>query len=589
MLGIAPYEGMKVIMQKLAQERDDLNLDVFIGDLKQGPEVLRQHTEKKYDVIISRGGTAQLLRRETYLPVIEVGLSLYDILRSIKLAETYDGRYAIVSFPNIVENARQICDLLQISIDTFSISSHDEVQETLIHLRDQGYQMILCGMNAYTMAKRIGLNAVLFTSGPESISAAFDQAVKISHAQAALLNENLFYRDILHNASDHVLVLKEDGSLFYSNFETERYPNIAESLSVNIPSIMEKKTQKFFHNLDGLLYSFTCKSLSFLGERYAAFYFSSNSVPIANSKYGIQYLNLREEEDPFFDSFYSITNVDTTIRSTIDGLSQSRFPVMISGEVGLGKEQVARIIYTESELNTKPLIIVNCALLNERSWNFLTNHYNSPFNDNENTIFIKDITELSENRRKHLLSIIIDTNLCKRNRLIFSCKCPFGQGMPSEAMEFVNQLSCVTLHLPPLRDSVVNIPTLATLYLSTINASSENQIIGLDANALALLQSYNWPYNYTQFKRILNELALITKTPYIHAEQVAQLLEKEEPSSEARLPASSDETCNLDLSRPLSEITQEIIQRVLEQNNGNQTATAKQLNIGRSTLWRYLK
>lgn len=186
--------------------------------------------------------------------------------------------------------------------------------------------------------------------------------------------------------------------------------------------------------------------------------------------------------------------------------------------------------------------------------------------------------------------------------MIFSCDCPMRQGIPPEAMEFVNLLSCVTFHLPPLREHVDEIPTLTSLYLNTINVSMANQIIGLEPEALHLLQTYSWPYNYTQFKRILNELALVTTTPYIRAEHVAALLDKEKApvrTGTFRLDKDLDSAAisldrepghhTLDLTKPLTEITKDVIRLVLEDTGGNQTSAAKRLGIGRSTLWRYLK
>lgn len=601
-LGIAPYEGMKTIMQKLAKERSDIELDVFVGDLQKGVEIARRNSRRNYDVIISRGGTAELIEQTTYIPVIEVGLSVYDILRAIKLSENYSDRYAIVGFPGITVNAHLLCDLLQYHIDIFTIHSQDEVQETLKDLKEKGYRMVLCDMIANTLAKRLGMNAILITSGIESISSAFDQAVKLSSSYANTKEENLFYSNILRGRNDHTIVLNENGDVFFSTLEEGQFPSLLELLIPEIPSVLEKKASKFFKNFDGTLFSFSCRKLTFLGENYAVFYFSSNSVPFATSKYGVQYSNQQEAEDHFFNSFYSITSSATNISSTIENINQTSFPVMLSGESGSGKEQVARLIYSKSQLCTNPLITINCALINDRSWNFLTNHYNSPFNDNNNTIYLKDITALPKNRRHQLLSIIVDTNLCKRNRMIFSCDCPMRQGIPPEAMEFVNLLSCVTFHLPPLREHVDEIPTLTSLYLNTINVSMANQIIGLEPEALHLLQTYSWPYNYTQFKRILNELALVTTTPYIRAEHVAALLDKEKApvrTGTFRLDKDLDSAAisldrepghhTLDLTKPLTEITKDVIRLVLEDTGGNQTSAAKRLGIGRSTLWRYLK
>lgn len=84
---------------------------------------------------------------------------------------------------------------------------------------------------------------------------------------------------------------------------------------------------------------------------------------------------------------------------------------------------------------------------------------------------MKEVISLPENRRKQLLPIIVDMNLCKRNRIIFSCICHPGEAVPEMAMEFVNLLSCVTIHLSPLRERAKEIPMLSSLYLNTLNVS----------------------------------------------------------------------------------------------------------------------
>ena len=108
---------------------------------------------------------------------------------------------------------------------------------------------------------------------------------------------------------------------------------------------------------------------------------------------------------------------------------------------------------------------------------------------------------------------------------------------------------------------------------------------------MELLKQYDWPYNYTQFKRVLNELALITTTPYIQANHVATLLEKErstftssiikskksEADQNVNTSASASDIYPIYLNRTLEEIANEIIHLTLERNGGNQSAAAKKL------------
>ncbi len=214
------------------------------------------------------------------------------------------------------------------------------------------------------------------------------------------------------------------------------------------------------------------------------------------------------------------------------------------------------------------------------------NHYNSPLNDNDNTIYIKDFIALDEEHRRQLLSLLVDTHVCKRNQVIFSCDCAKGGSIPAAALEFVNMLSCIMIHLSSLREHADKIPNLASLWLNKLNLSMTNQVIGLEPDALELLQAFDWPFNYTQFKRVLQELALSATGSYIQAEQVVALLGKE-PGNTAQAPAQEEASLNLD--RTLAEIEVDVIKRVLNQCGGNQSVAARKLGISRSTLWRYLK
>lgn len=600
-LGIAPYEGMRSIMLKAAEARNDIDLTVYVGDLQEGAEIAKRSFHDNYDIIISRGGTAELIGQITPIPVVEIPLSVYDILRAIKMAENFASRYAIVGFPGIISSAKLLCDMLQYKVETFTIHNSRQVEETLQMLKKRGYRMILCDMIASTTAKRLGLNAILITSGNESISSAFDQAVKLCSSYANVREENRFLREVIRTSSQSTVIFDSQGQIFYSSLPENEENPVIQALKKDLPSASETP-HKSFKNIDGTLYSITSRLVSFCGDNYPVFQFTDSKVPFATSKYGVQYLNRIDVENSFFNSFFSVTGAIGPLRNTIVQMAQTQHPIMIFGEEGTGKEQAAAAVYNESPLRNNPFITVNFALMNDKSWNFLTNHYNSPFNDNNNTIYLKNLHVLDEERARKLLSIIVDMNLCHRNRLIFSCVCSRSGEIPKTCMEFVNLLTCLTIRLKPLRERTEDIPTLANLYLSNLNVSLAKEILGLTPGAMELLKSFDWPENYTQFKRILSELTVITTSSYITEETLSGLLEMEKKTTfrrvgpgaspsgiEGESGVSHSSSVILDLKRPLDEINQDIIHAVLEETKGNQTAAAKRLGISRTTLWRLLK
>ena len=589
-LGIAPYPGMLALMEKLAGERRDILLEAHLGDLGSGLSIVQKKEPRDYDVIISRGGTAELIGRESRIPVIEISLSVYDVLRAIKLAEHYAGKYAVVGFPSITSTARLLCDLLLYDIDIFPIQDEREVAPLLTRLRQEEYGMVLCDMITNTTAKSLGLNAILITSGEESITTAFEQAVKLYGGYAHLKEENRFLYRVIRDQAQPTLILEEGGGVFLSSLEGEEEDEILPLLREELSLLSENRTNKFFKTVNSHLYAVVLRILPLQGKRFFIFTITKSNVPMANSKYGIQYSNYKDMEEHFFNSFFQVSSGHRPIASSIEHLQSIPTPVLISGEEGTGKEQAARAIYAGSRLKENPLITINCALLNEKSWHYITNHYNSPLNDNQNTIYFKDLGALEEEKLRQLLSILVDINLCARNRVLFSCISEARENLPKYAGRYINTLACVHLSLPPLRQYREDIPTLTSLHLSRLNVAMSSRIIGLDPGALELLTAYDWPGNYSQLKRFIDELALLTDTSYIREESVLALLEKERkslPFSEGK--GGLDKGLLIDTKKSLSQIIQDVIVHVLEEANGNQSLAAKQLGISRTTLWRTLK
>ena len=94
-LGIAPYEDMVPMMENLAEEFPQIDLTLFTGDMEAGLEAARNNLHGNYDVVISRGGTARILQQNLALPVVEIEISMYDVLCTLQLAAGLAGKTAL--------------------------------------------------------------------------------------------------------------------------------------------------------------------------------------------------------------------------------------------------------------------------------------------------------------------------------------------------------------------------------------------------------------------------------------------------------------------------------------------------------------
>lgn len=580
-LCIAPYEGMRAAMLRAAESYPEIHVDVFTGDLEEGAAIVKDHLDGAYDCIISRGGTAQMIRRITDIPVVEISLSVYDVLRTIKLAENYSERYAIVGFSSITVAAHTLCDLLHYQIDILTVHDTKELYATLTRLQQDGYRMVIGDMVTHTVAQELGLNAFLITSGSESLHAAFDQAVSMSAGFHRLRQENMFLSCIMREESENIVVLDEAGDLHFAEHVEPRQDMLA-ILRAKIPEIPAHAALRFYHNQHGRLYRIVAQIIRIGTAKYYLFHYSTAQIPLRPGKNGIRSFSKSECEHLFNNSFYNLSGALGELDTKISSMAATRQPVMIIGETGTGKEQIARLLYLRSPLNNKPFVVIDCALAGDKSWDYLLNHYSSPLNDSGNTIHFQNFDAISPAHGQELLALILSTDLANRERLLFSCTCPEGTQLPQVAARLMQLLACMTLMLPTLRSREDEIPSLASLYLGSLNLELGKQITGFDARAIEQLRRFRWPDNYTQFKRVIQELATVTNSYYIRSATVAEILTRE------RTAASIQPGQPVQEGMTLEQIVRGAIEQALYANNGNQTAAAKQLGIGRSTLWRHL-
>jgi len=592
-LGIAPYEGMKSIMTMIASQRDDIDLNVFVGDLNKGVEIAKRNISSDCDVILSRGGTAQMISKITEIPLIEINISLYDILRTIKLAENYSEKYAIIGYPAIITSAQLLCDVLQSNIDHFTIHSKEEAIETLKSLKTQGYKMVLSDMITTTLAKRMGMNAILITSGEESIRSAIDQAVKLYKNYIHVKEDNKFLEEIIRENDNSVIVFDNQNNIIFDSITSEDTETITDLLRREIPATLRLGNHKIYKTINENLYTIQCKKIPNQDIEYAVYYFRYDKTPLSRQINGINYYNKAQVEDSFFSSFFSIINTASKNHYNIEQLSLNKSPIMLTGEIGTGKSQMANLLYTFHPYSNNPMVNIDCGLLNEKGMKYLTTNTNSPLFDKSNVIFISDLQKLSEKNALDLLSLIRDLDLHKRNKLIISCVNTSDDLKLAIRLEYMTKLQCSNIHMNPLREKIDEIPNASSLYLGTLNLNTTNQVLGFDADAIELLHEYDWPYNYTQFKRVLKELSLITSTPYITKDNVKFILQKElqilANSSTTQIDSENTIHLKLNASMTLNDISKEVIKIYLKLNNDNLTTTAKQLGISRTTLWRHLK
>ncbi|MFV0414048.1 MAG: PrpR N-terminal domain-containing protein [Oscillospiraceae bacterium] len=586
-LGIAPYEGMKIQMLNLVEEYSQIDLTVFVGDMEQGLAIVQNNFHGDYDVVISRGATAQMLRQHLSIPVIEIDISMYDILCAIKLANGLKEKTAMIFFADIRSQVATLCGLLECDTDIYTVNTVEALEPTLRGIQKKHYKAILCDVIVNTAAQRLGINSYLITSGTDSVRNAFNRALLLYDSQQHLRVESLFFQDLLRGQVGQTLVFDGQGSLFLSTVDDPE-PELLGLLRQELLQPSQEKERRISRSVKGMLYSIRVRQIANGALHYTAFFFDARKLPVSPSKVGIHFFNRAEAEAAYYNSIFSFAGNLYGSQLEIDQINQSTAPVVLAGEDGTGKESIVNMLYIRGLQQNNFLVSIDCSLMNSRSWAFLMENHNSPLADENNLLYFANVDVLSRERQYQLIGVLAEMDVCRRNRVMFSCVCEADEYISKVGALFQDKLSCISLYLPPLRQIPDQIPTLTNLCLSHMNVNMPRQILGADSDALTLLQNYRWPHNYTQFRRVIGDLAVTCSGQIITADNVRQVLRKERHVGAFSFQREND-TAPLDLNRTLEEISQDIALRVIDEAGGNQTAAAKRLGISRTTLWRLVQ
>lgn len=581
LLGIVPYEGMKALLANLAEEYPQVEIDVFVGNMDEGVEIAKSNFYSNYDAVISRGGTATALR-QLNLPVIDIEISLYDILYALKLSNGLQGKLAMVAYANITVSAQILCDLLNYQIEIYTVKTLDELEPTLRRLQEAQYGTILCDTTANMIARSLGLNTIFIASGIESIRHAINRALALCRSQARLQSENKFFRELLHGQADHVAVFDQNGQLVFTSAGSLS-PELYDLLRRELEQSPAEGERRVTRSTNGVLYFLRIRPF-ISGVSYTAIYYAARKSPFSRSQSGVRFFSRQEAEKQAYSGILNFHELYDASEDEIRLLAESMVPIVVAGEDGTCIERIVDHLYLHSPLQNAPLVSINCSLLNEKSWEFLLEHHNSPLAETGTTLYFSNIDVLSTKSRRQLLETLAEAEVCRRNHVFLACTCQPGEHLSPVGAEFLNRLNGRALYLQPLRNLKDTIPAQIKSALSLLNTSIPYPVLGAEPEAIQLLQAFNWPHNYTQLQRVIETLATSSQQ-IITAENVRQVLRKEQ-YGEVSASYTGGTFAPLDLNQTLDQINQEIAQRVLAETGGNQTAAARRLGISRTTLRR---
>lgn len=580
-LAVVPSENIRTFIDEVVSSRNDVKVDTFVASLYSGAELAEQKSSG-YDIVIARGETAAMIHSVVTIPVVDIPFSFYDVLHATRLADNFNLPYAIVGFTSVTSIAHMLRELLQLKLDIFTLYELDEAPSLIQELKDKGYRLIVSGMGTDHIVRRSGMNSILITTGKDSVATAIGHAVNLCTSLVKEKQKNQFLSEIVTNSCEEVLIFNASNAIIYSTIQSLD-KEMAMSLAVKELQTSfsgDSETQKFLNDKTVKMKRLT---IPIQNETYTAFYFQVNKTAYVPQKNEIRVFSKDSAVDTFLRHFPESAN-SANGEGAYDQLASMSCPVMLFGETGTGKEQIAATIYTKGALQNYPYYVIDFDILDDKAWKYIISSPNSPLMEKNNTIFFRKIDRLSFSKIDKLRTVIVDSMLCERARVLFSCTTVPGGKIPTQVIELMNTIGCQTVRLVPLRKRVSEFHMLLSLYINTANFDCAKQVIGLSQAAKDLMAEYQWPDNLTQFKRVVTQLVSSSLSPYIQEEQVKKVLEEEN----LNLKSSAALSSVINLTKSLKEIEKDVARAVLLKTNGNQSQAAIKLGISRTTFWRML-
>ena len=305
------------------------------------------------------------------------------------------------------------------------------------------------------------------------------------------------------------------------------------------------------------------------------------------------------EEDPE-DTLGEMVGPSRVMRHTfslIRRFAPHGYPVLIIGESGTGKELAARTIHDEGPRSSGPFVAINCGAITENLIESeLFGHEKGAFTGADErregafqradggTLFLDELGEMTPTAQVKMLRTL-QTGGVRRvggarveypdvrvvgatNRDLTAA---LGEG--SFRLDLLPRLAALTLHLPPLRDRMEDLPALAGALCERIDPDAAKPI-RLSAEAMSLLRTHNWPGNVRELRNVLIR-AYVTGGPLIQPAAI-----QFSPWSFSAVSQAEDDRGG-DL---LEQQERRLLQEALIRHKGNRSAVARELGIARSTL-----
>lgn len=597
-----------------------LDAQVFVENSDSVLSRMQAAIKEGAQVAVARGNHANLILNHLDIPLVEIRLSGQSIAQLITQARQMTDKkrptIAFLGFPNMFSDIKVFEDILNVTAREYLVSSSQGIKDAVEQARADGADVLISGEIGMQVARDAGLPVVFLRSSHEDLISALRTAKRLLYAIELEKKNTVELSTLLNYSFDGIIKLDPNGLIAKANYMAERIFKQSAAEMIGKPLV------SFFDEQDGEAITKRLQS----SEKQQSFMLHKGKVSLIANLANLVVSDTSQGAILSFQEFGVIEAMEETIRqdrysrvqkalrhfSDITGQSplykkaledaqhyaQFDLPMLLRGEVGTGKRTLSESIHNASLRRNNPFIAMDCAGMPESMQEELLsgNEQNSVFKSaHTGTLFIDNIDRLTPKAQYQLLSGLRDGVIWQTDRLralpvnirVIGATCGELDQLALEGqfnLPLYTTISQFTINLPALRDRPEDIQALAEQYIAQYCTKYRKHIV-LSPEARQAIAGYGWPGNLMQLNLYAEKLVLLAAEKMVTAEFVLRTL-----------PDTFQKNGGANGSKPINAPVviyrtpeAETILRVLEKNGGNRAATARDMGISKTTLWRKMK
>lgn len=629
---IVPYpELTETIRRVVAKEKFTFgaNINITLKQSRNLPEILE---DPGYDVIVARGYTSKGLKSPdgknlSSKPVVEIPVSIYDLIHAID--ECMDGSFpehiAVVGSFFTEEEIAILNKVFPCELHRYQLGRVEEIPALLEQAGKDGCKAFIGGnrLRLYIEknVKEPWFDFIMIPTGEAAITKALDEAVRVA---VVMMQERVnaeMFTTAINGIRDGILYISEDHTIQLVNDVCRQLLGISipwltgtpiSSLPPKLSKVIRQSLQEK-QEINNCLMSFEGRTLTV------------NSIPIFEKKSvtgavvtlqdvtKIQQAETQIRQKMYEKglcarySFRDILHVSSAIDNLIETANYyaaAPSNVLIQGETGTGKELFAQSIHNASPRKAGPFVAINCAaipenLLESELFGYVEGAFTGTRRGGKaglfelahnGTLFLDEIAELTMDLQVKLLRVLQEGEVRRIGSDTFKkidvrIIAATNQNLHSLVQEgkfrkdLFYRLDVLKLYIPPLSERKEDIEVLFRHYIHVYALRLGIHIETVTEDALELLRRHQFEGNVRELCNIAERASILCHgSPSI----IAQIIDY-------ALYGSYDRRQLRQVPESLRKSEYELILEALERNQYNQTLTAEELGINRTTLWRKMK